>query len=109
MARKLTFVHPRTGETFTRTTEADYTHISVKGGQAQWHLTRAAADRRGGEVFPVPGPSAQTVTSEPERLFEDRRGNGCTVSVSGGKCGKPAVKSWTNRSGETFHECAEHA
>ena len=35
----------------------------------------------------------------------------CTITTSadGGKCGKPAVTSFTSRRGETFHECAEHA
>ncbi len=34
----------------------------------------------------------------------------CTVitDATGGRCGQPAVVSFTTRRGETFHECAEH-
>ena len=35
----------------------------------------------------------------------------CTVgpsAVTGERCGKPAVSSFTTSRGETFHECAEH-
>lgn len=30
-------------------------------------------------------------------------------AVTGARCGKPAVTSFVATSGETFHECAEHA
>ena len=36
----------------------------------------------------------------------------CTVgpsAVTGERCGKPAVTSFTSRSGKTYYECAEHA
>lgn len=35
----------------------------------------------------------------------------CTITTTarGGRCGRPAVTSWTSSRGETFHECAEHA
>lgn len=108
MARKLTFTHPRTGEVFTRTTDADYTHVSVKGGEAKWHKSGDAARARGGEVFNL-APQVVAAQSRGLPLFNDRKGSGCTVTVGGGKCGKPSVKSWTNRDGETFHECKEHS
>lgn len=110
MARKLTFTHPRTGKTYERTTDADYSHISIKGGEAKWHKTKEAANRRGGEVHAISdGGSGGGVSAG---LFNDRRpdaGATCTSSTSDGKCGKPAVTSWTSKmSGETYHECREH-
>ena len=53
MAKKLTFTHPRTGKTYTRTTDADYSVVSIKNGEAKFHFTPEAARRRGGEVFPL--------------------------------------------------------
>lgn len=109
MARKLRFVHPKTGQVFERSTNADYTHVSIDRGEARWHLSREAAARTRNEVFsladsgPVPAP-----------LFNDRRDGppasaGCTVTTAvGGRCGKPAVSSFTSASGQTYHECAEH-
>lgn len=35
----------------------------------------------------------------------------CTIgpsAVTGKRCGKPAVYSFTSSDGETFHECADH-
>jgi len=33
----------------------------------------------------------------------------CTVTHAMGRCGKPAVVTFTTTAGETFAECAEHA
>lgn len=43
------------GETYTRTTEATYTHAAYKAGRVTFHKTETAAKRTGGEVKVVAG------------------------------------------------------
>lgn len=57
-AAKLTFTHPGSGEIFTRTTDANYTHVSFKDGKIAWHSSRQAAERRSDEVYRLEGAPA---------------------------------------------------
>jgi hypothetical protein len=108
MARKITFTHPTTGEKFSRTTTAEYSHIAIKDGKSTWHKSRDAAERTRGSVYALPETSS---SSSGLRSHAAPSGATCTVgpdATTGERCGKPAVSSWTSRSGTTYHECAEH-
>lgn len=103
-ARTLTATDPVTGRVHTRSTCADYTHVSLRDGTVRWHGSAKAAARTGGRVWTVDGAAdAAPVTAAPDA------GATCTVVVSGGLCGAPAVTSFTSRrSGDRYHECADH-
>jgi ribosomal protein L37AE/L43A len=79
-AARLSFTHPRTGETVTRTTDADYSHISFVNGKAQWHMSRDAAERRAGRSGDVYALGAEHGT--PKAETPARRGPKCPT------CGK---------------------
>lgn len=103
-----TATDPVTGTVHARTTAADYTHVSIKGRTVRWHHTHAAAVRTGGRVIAVDGTA--TTAAVTDDAADD--GATCTVVVrhDGGRCGAPAVTSFTSRrSGDRFHECADHA
>lgn len=71
-ARTLTFTHPRTGEVFTRSTDADYTHVSFDNrNQIAWHTSEEIARRRSSNYFPIQQSSSPSRTrSEPEPSTE---------------------------------------
>ncbi len=109
MSITVTATDPVTGTVHTRCTEAAYTHVSVRDSVARFHLSHGAALRRGGRVFAVDAAVAPVEAPAVEDGAD--AGATCTVVVDhrGGRCGAPAVASFTSRrSGERFHECAHH-